>query len=169
MKLKTKFCDRFFNLSPRIVIYDLDGTIIDSSHRIRLQENGSLDLAHWKQNSTNEQIFKDDLLPLYCQLVSDYKQGNYVVLCTAREMGKWDYEYLHQMGIYYDKIISRPKGNTTVDHILKKSQLRYFWNLKPFQKIHKTFYDDNENNLSAINELGTGTVLNAGAWNNRYS
>ena len=52
MKLKTNFCDRFFNLSPRIVIYDLDGTIIDSSHRIRLHENGSLDLEHWKQNST---------------------------------------------------------------------------------------------------------------------
>lgn len=169
MKLKTNFCDRFFNLSPRIVIYDLDGTIIDSSHRIKLHENGSLDLEHWKQNCTKEQIFKDDLLPLYWQLVSDYKQGNYVVLCTAREMGKWDYEYLHQMGIYYDKIISRPNGNTTVDHVLKKSQLRYLWNLKPFQKIHKTFYDDNENNLSAINELGTGTVLNAGAWNNRYA
>ena len=29
------------------------------------------------------------------------------------------------MGIYYDKIISRPNGNTTVDHVLKKSQLRY--------------------------------------------
>ena len=59
MKLKTKFCDRFFNLSPRIVIYDLDGTIIDSTHRIKLHENGSLDLEHWKQNSTKEQIFKD--------------------------------------------------------------------------------------------------------------
>ena len=40
MKLKTNFCDDF-NLSPR-VIYDLDGTIIDSSHGIRLLENGSL-------------------------------------------------------------------------------------------------------------------------------
>ena len=169
MKLKTNFCERFFNLSPRIVIYDLDGTIIDSSHRIKLHDNGSLDLEHWKQNSTKEQIFKDDLLPLYWQLVSDYKQGNYIVLCTARELGKWDYEYLHQMGIYYDKIISRPKGNTTVDHVLKKSQLRYFWNLKPFQNIHKTFYDDNDNNLSAINSLGAGTCLNAGEWNNRYA
>ena len=169
MKTKTKFCERFFNLSPRIVIYDLDGTIIDSSHRIKLHDNGSLDLEHWKQNCTKEQIFKDDLLPLYWQLVSDYKSGNYIVLCTARELGKWDYEYLHSMGIYYDKIISRPKGNTTIDHVLKKSQLQYFWNLKPFQNIHKTFYDDNDNNLSAINSLGAGTCLNAGEWNNRYA
>ena len=55
MKLKTNFCDRFYNLSPRIVIYDLDGTIIDSSHRIKLHDNGSLDLKHWKQNCTREQ------------------------------------------------------------------------------------------------------------------
>ena len=169
MKLKTNFCDRLFNLSPRIVIYDLDGTIIDSTHRIKLHKNGSLDLIHWKQNSTKEQIFKDNLLPLYWQLVSDYKSGNYVVLCTARELGKYDYEYIHSMGIYYDKIISRPKNNITVDHILKARQLRYFWQLKPFRKIHKTFYDDNENNLNAINKLGIGNVFNAGEWNNRYS
>ena len=91
MKLKTNFCDRFYNLSPRIVIYDLDGTIIDSSHRIKLHDNGSLNLEHWKQNCTREQIFKDDLLPLYWQLVSDYKQGHFVILCTARELNKYEY------------------------------------------------------------------------------
>tara|TARA_Y100001937_G_C7109062_1_gene326605 strand:+ start:1149 stop:1658 length:510 start_codon:yes stop_codon:yes gene_type:complete len=169
MKLKTQFCERFFNLSPRIVIYDLDGTIIDSSHRIKLLENGSLDLEHWKQNSTKEQIFKDDLLPLYWQLVADYKHGNFVVLCTARELGKYDYEFIHSMGIYYDKIISRPHGNTMVDHILKKNQLRYFWNLKPFKNIHKSFYDDNLNNLLAISELGIGNVFHAKDWNDNYS
>ena len=64
MKTKTKFCDRFFSLSPKICIYDLDGTIIDSSHRIKLQENGSLDLEHWKQNSTKEMIFQDNFIPV---------------------------------------------------------------------------------------------------------
>ena len=165
MNFKTNFCDRFYNLSPNVVIYDLDGTIIDSSHRIRLHDDGSLDLEHWKNNSTKEQIFQDTLLPLYRTLQWDYKKGNYVVLCTARELGKWDLEYIHSMGIYYDKIISRPKGNTTVDHVLKARQLKFFWNLKPFQKLHKIFYDDNENNLRAIDKLGTGTVVNANVLN----
>ena len=170
IKLKTQFIPRVLNfVNPKICIYDLDGTIIDSSHRAKYNEDGILDLEHWKQNSTKEQIFQDDLLPLYWQLVSDYKAGNYVVLCTARELGKYDYEYIHSMGIYYDKIISRPKNNITVDHVLKARQLRYFWQLKPFRKIHKTFYDDNENNLNAINKLGIGNVFNAGEWNNRYS
>ena len=54
MKLATRFCERFYNLSPRVVIYDLDGTIIDSSHRIKLNEDGSLDLNHWKANCTKD-------------------------------------------------------------------------------------------------------------------
>ena len=165
MNFKTNFCERFYNLSPRVCIYDLDGTIINSSHRIKLHENGSLDLEHWKNNSTKEMIFQDTLLPLYNTLQFDYKNGNYVVICTARELGKWDLEFIHSMGIYYDKIISRPKGNITVDHVLKARQLKYFWQLKPFQKLHKIFYDDNENNLNAIDKLGTGTVINANILN----
>ena len=165
MKQKTKFCDRLYNLSPKICIYDLDGTIIDSSHRIKLHENGSLDLEHWKNNSTKDMIFQDTLLPLYETLRWDYINGNYVVICTARELGKWDMEYIHSMGIYYDKIISRPKGNITIDHVLKARQLKYFWQLKPFQKLHKIFYDDNLNNLQAIDKLGSGIVVDANKLN----
>ena len=169
MKHITNFCDRFFNLSPKICIYDLDGTIIDSSHRIKLKENGSLDLEHWKQNSTKEQIFQDDLLPMYWQLIADYKEGNIIVICTAREMGKWDLEYLHSMGIYYDYIISRPTGIETIDHVLKKSQLRKFWNLRQFKNLFKSFYDDNLNNLKSVKELGQCHTVNAKEWNARFS
>ena len=120
MKFKTKFCDRLYNLNAKIRIYDLDGTIIDSSHRARHDQNGKLDLDHWKENNTKEKIFQDELLPMFWQLVADYKNGDYIILCTAREMGKWDYEYLALMGIYYDKILSRPTGEMTADYKLKK-------------------------------------------------
>ena len=93
MKFKTKFCDRLYNLNAKIRIYDLDGTIIDSSHRARHDQNGKLDLDHWKENNTKENIFQDELLPMFWQLVADYKNGDYIILCTAREMGKWDYEF----------------------------------------------------------------------------
>ena len=169
MKQKTKFCDRLYNLSPKICIYDLDGTIIDSSHRIKLHENGSLDLEHWKQNSTKDMIFQDNLLPMYWQLVADYKEGNIIVICTAREFGKYDWEYLYSMGIYWDYVISRPSGINTVDHILKKNQLRHFWNLKQFKNLFKSFYDDNLNNLKSVKELGQCHIVDAGKWNNRFS
>ena len=169
MKLKTAFCERFFNLSPRVVIYDLDGTVIDSSHRIRLHENGSLDLEHWKQNSTRDMIFQDSLLPLYWQLVDDYKNGNIVVICTARNLGKYDWEYLHSMGIYYDYVISRPENVNTVDHVLKANQLGWLFRFKQFKDLAKSFYDDNLNNLKAVSELGRVQLIDAGKYNNRFS
>ena len=167
LRHKTKFVDRFFNINPKIRIYDLDGTIIDSSHRAR-HIDGKLDLDHWKENNTKENIFKDDLLPMYWQLVADYKNGDIIILCTAREMGKYDYEYLHSMGIYYDYIKSRPTGETTADWRLKRKLLNPFFNLKPFQKLEKYFYDDNVNNLIAIGDMGAITC-NATQWNAQFS
>ena len=158
--LKTKQCDRFYNLSPNICIYDLDGTIIDSSHRATHDENGNIDLENWKAKSTKDFIFQDSLMPLYTQLVADYKNGNMIILCTAREFSKWDLEFIHIHNIYYDRIISRPKGNDTSDSILKKSQLRYLFNLPQYRDILKVFYDDNPSNLSAIGSLGA-TVVDA--------
>ena len=169
MKAKTQFCDRFINLSPKICIYDLDGTIIDSSHRATHDENGNIDLSDWKAKSTKEMIFKDDLLPMYWQLVADYKKGNIIVICTAREFGKWDLEYIHSMGIYYDYIISRPIGLNTIDHVLKKNQLRHFWNLKQFKNLTKLFFDDNWDNLESVKELGQCHIVDARKWNARFS
>jgi len=161
---KTKQCERFYNLNPRICIYDLDGTIIDSSHRATHDSNGNIDLNGWKEKSTKEFIFKDSLLPLYCQLQEDYKNGDMVVLCTARELSKWDYEYINMHNIYYDKIISRPIGNTTQDHILKKAQCSYLFNLPCYRESEKWFFDDNMANLEALADLGA-VVSHAQQWN----
>lgn len=156
--LKTKQCVRFYNIEPIISIYDLDGTIIDSSHRATHDENGNIDLANWKAKSTKDFIFQDSLMPLYTQLVKDYKNGNMVILCTARELGKWDLEYIHMHNIYYDRIISRPTGNITTDSKLKQNQLRYLFSLPQYAFKQKIFYDDNDNNLMALADLGAWVV-----------
>lgn len=158
--IKTKQCDRLYNLDPKICIYDLDGTVIDSSHRATHDENGNIDLSDWKAKCTKDLIFQDSLMPLYCQLQKDYKNGDMVIICTARELGHWDYEYIHTHNIYYDRIISRPIGNTTTDSVLKKAQLKYLFNLPQYRKCEKIFYDDNPSNLSAISSLGA-TVIDA--------
>ena len=158
--LKTKMCDRFYNLSPKICIYDLDGTVIDSSHRATHDEHGNIDLANWKAKSTKDFIFQDSLMPLYSQLVKDYKNGDMVILCTARELGKWDWEYLYFHNIYFDRVISRPKGNMSNDGELKKNQLRYLFNLPCYRDRIKIFYDDNKNNLKSVAELGDVVLMN---------
>ena len=51
-----------------ISIFDLDGTIIDSSHRQMVKSDGTLDLAKWFENATAEKIFADKVLPLAQQV-----------------------------------------------------------------------------------------------------
>ena len=160
---KTKQCERFYNLNPRIYIFDLDGTIIDSSHRATHDENGQIDLNGWKEKSTKEFIFQDSLLPLYAKLQQVYKNGDMVILCTARELSKWDWEYIHMHNIYYDRVISRPKGNITTDWKLKETQLRYLFQLPQYKHKQKIFYDDNGNNLMALAGLGA-TIVDAKRW-----
>ena len=161
---KTKQCERFYNLNPKIYIFDYDGTVIDSSHRATHDENGNIDLEKWEEKSTKDYIFLDSLLPLYTKLQQVYKNGDMVIHCTARYLGKWDYEFIHMHNIYYDRIISRPKGNDTSDSILKKSQLRYLFNLPQYRDIEKWFFDDNWRNLEALEDLGA-IVSHADQWN----
>ena len=47
-----------------IYIFDLDGTVIDSSHRFTGNAEGKVNLEKWIADSTRENIFKDSLLPL---------------------------------------------------------------------------------------------------------
>lgn len=154
-----------------IRIYDLDGTLIDSSHRARYDRNGKLDLDHWRENNTKDNIFQDSLLPMYAQYQKDLYSGDYIILCTARELTKHDYEFLFMHNIlneWVKRIISRPKGNTLSDWNLKQRQLRMYFNLKPFQHMPKYFYDDNPYNLGALSDLGAITC-NAREWNLKYA
>ena len=45
-------------------IWDLDGTVIDSSHRYSTLPNGDIDLPRWIADNTKANIERDSLLPL---------------------------------------------------------------------------------------------------------
>ena len=132
-----------------ILFYDLDGTIIDSSHRAKYV-NGILDLNHWKQNCTKENILADDILPLYWELYQNWLDGYYICLNTAREMGYWDYEYLRINHIPYHKILSRPIGDNRADWILKAKQQNKLLSLKWAKGKSVAFYDDKIENLEGV-------------------
>ena len=91
---KTKFVERVWKLKPEIKIYDLDGTIIDSSHRAIVNPDGTINLEKWREMSTKDFIFGDTLLPMYWQLVSDYKMGDIIVICTARNLNEHDMNFI---------------------------------------------------------------------------
>ena len=107
-------------------IFDLDHTVVDSSHRQATRPDGSLDLDHWKANSTPAMIERDTLLPLAHEWRKIHRKGGTIIVCTARVMGYADYFYLGSRGMFAEKIISRQEGDTTPDDLLKLRGLRQY-------------------------------------------
>ena len=107
-------------------IYDLDHTVIDSTHRAATLPDGSIDLAHWREHSTPELIAQDRLLPLAKHWRISRARGAEIVVCTARVMGEADYRYLADNGLQWDGMICRTEGDTSSDAILKERGLRNY-------------------------------------------
>ena len=141
-----------------ILIFDLDGTTIDSSHRQATKSDGTLDLAHWFDNATPEKIFADKLLPLAQQMHKRCKAGDYVIVCTARAMQFADFEFLMDNGLCVDKIISRPHGDMTPDAELKRKQLSSLFNLKQFKNLNKVMFDDAASVRSTLRKIGITVI-----------
>ena len=136
----------------RLYIYDLDGTVIDSSHRRRFDTDGNLRLSYWKSHNTRKDIFGDSLLPL-AKHMKKKMIGNIVLVCTAREISQNDLDFLENNGLRFDHILSRPKGVNTEDHILKYHQLKKFLVQNPYLPKRKIMYDDSMENLQEISKL----------------
>jgi len=70
-------------------IFDLDHTVIDSSHRQHTKPDGSLDLDNWRENCTQQKIMADKILPLADLMRSAWSNGHNVIICTARVLSIW--------------------------------------------------------------------------------
>jgi hypothetical protein len=109
-------------------IYDLDGTVIDSSHRYKTAECGTkIDLNHWRENCTPEKIAQDKLLPLAHKMkksMSDPKKC--VVVATARVMQKADFDYIiENLGIP-DYMVYRKENDIRKGADLKNQGIEKF-------------------------------------------
>jgi len=139
----------------RIHIYDLDGVLVDTSHRYRNLPNGTIDLTYWLENARAEKIALDKLLPLAAQYKADLANPEtYVVICTARQARQADFDFIATRLGNPDKLICRPVGNMESDAKLKRRGFCRLLNLKQFQNITRKFWDDNLKNLQAVADLG---------------
>jgi hypothetical protein len=141
-----------------ISIFDLDGTCVDSSHRQATLSDGTLNLAAWFANATPEKIAQDKLLPLAKEISNRKDKGDYVIICTARNMSSADYEFLKKNNMVADKVISRPVGNMEADGALKAKQLSSFLSLRQFKRASKVMFDDAQSVRSAIRKIGIAVL-----------
>jgi hypothetical protein len=147
----------------RIIVFDLDATIVDSSHRTPNHEDGTLNLPLYLEMKTRENTLKDGLLPLADFWKSLCLESNYIVVCTARTWADFDQEFLDMHGLTAHKILHRKADgseNHERDNKLKRKWLRRILNLKQFQKLPAIMFDDATPVISEIRDMGI-VCLNA--------
>ena len=86
-------------------IFDLDGTVIDSSHRL----GDSLD--DWRRLNTADNIAADSCLPLFDQMLDAINDNLDVIICTSRVMGKYDFQWLQANGVDGVTILCRDSND----------------------------------------------------------
>ena len=91
-----------------LYIFDLDGTVIDSSHRQNTLSDGSLDLAHWVENNTVDKILADSLLPLAGKMRSVRSVKDTVAVITARVIQDAELAFLNLI----------PNANQDLHHLV---------------------------------------------------
>jgi hypothetical protein len=142
----------------KIHTYDLDGVLVDTSHRYRNLPDGRIDLDYWFANRTAEKIAKDKLLPLAKQYIADCINPRiYTVICTSRAYHPLDIEFIIGRLGAPDKLLMRPVGNMGRDDFIKFNQLRALFNLRQFQNLPRSLWEDNRQNISTLAELFTNT------------
>lgn len=136
----------------RVAIYDMDGTIVDSSHRYRTitDENGErIDLEYWRENEYR--AMEDGLLPMFAQYEKDLADPEcYTIIATARVMNAPDWQFVNEILGMPDYFISRNAGDSQSGKTLKINGLAKFFNLVNFKNADFVFYEDNISYLKAV-------------------
>ena len=145
-----------------LYIFDLDGTVIDSSHRQNTLPDGSLDLAHWVENNTVDKILADSLLPLAEKMRSVRSVKDTVAVITARVIQDADLAFLKRNDLRFDYLYSRAQGNTSPDDLLKRrAVLRLAKKLQrsmAWMRKNTVFFDDNLEVLGIMDSMGIKTI-----------
>lgn len=158
-----------------IVVFDLDMTIVDSSHRHASNADGSVDLKHWFANA--HKVVDDGLLPLARSVRTFFDAGNEIIFCTSRSMQQADHDWLdaRRSELPHHHLYSRegrwvspesPEyadsyygfiGDARSDEIIKLEQLtahivaRGFRN---FREAELIIFEDNLKTLSLLTQHG---------------
>jgi len=145
----------------QIHVFDLDGVLVDSSHRCRFNSDGSLDARYWHENYTPEKIALDRLLPTSRKYISSLVNDSiFTIICTTRYGCAADHIYIDDKLGHPDKIlfVGESKPPYKPAHELKRRQLQRILNLKQFQNIPCTLWEDNLKNIEALRDLFTHCI-----------
>jgi len=138
-------------------VFDLDGVLIDATHRQNTHPDGTLNLEHYRENSTAEKIARDSELPLLHTIELLNEAGIRYHVCTARVPCKNTKNWLTQRNVKPARIMGRAgESDHRRDHELKGHHF-----LKSFstrQRTKMVLIDDNEKNCQTARSCGLSSV-----------
>ena len=138
-----------------IAVFDLDGTVLDSSHRALINENGGINIENWRSH-TAEQILNDSELPLadymrFCISSPEIRTW----ICTSRHLQDADKLLLKRLGLWnVDLVLSRDENDNREDVPYKLAKIGKYLNLPNVKKMVKIFFDDREDIRKAMKKKG---------------
>ena len=139
----------------KLVLWDIDGVLLDSSWRYRTQINPEgrevIDLDYWKREAARGGAWFDTPLPhadIYREMLSKPDEF-YVVLCTSRLMDSRDHLAIEQRIGKPHAIISR-KNDLQSGSGLKVQGAKRLLRLRQFKDCSLQFFDDNLGNIRAM-------------------
>jgi hydroxymethylpyrimidine pyrophosphatase-like HAD family hydrolase len=154
----------------KIYVFDLDGTTINSNHRVKpcLDAEGNLNLQKYIDEAcTEEKIMQDSLLPLATYMQNLIASGETVIILTARHCNNSDYVFLRKHGLRPTIMLSRDRMEHVLGHTLfyKSSDAEYkrayfehiFASFNPNEYDYH-FFDDHDGILEMAKELPISVV-----------
>ena len=147
-------------MHKKIHVYDIDGVLVDTSHRYRNKSDGTIDLEYWFQNRTAEKIALDKLLPHAAQYRDDINDPKiFTMLCTSRMVHALDMDFIKYRLGWPDVCIMRPLGNMDADDVLKLRQLKRIFSQRHLKDLPRTLWEDNPRNIDTLRELFTQCIF----------
>jgi hypothetical protein len=138
-------------------IFDIDGVIADASHRISLNPDGSLDLEHYRSNTTAEQVAKDKTLPIYGAVNFCNVSGIGYSIATARVLCKHSFNWLFNKRINPFIAWCRDgESDKRKDYVLKTDHFKA--DIPEYLRSNYCLIDDNLDNCIAAKEMGLKAV-----------
>lgn len=152
----------------QIHIYDMDGTIVSSSHRYQTMPcNTRIDLDHWISKDNEREIHKDSLLPHAAQYKADLLNPEiYVIIATARSCmeGDANYKFIKRRLGNPDKFVHRQgRDDFRGGSQLKIQAIKPLLNLRQFKNAAVHIWEDNASYLDDMvcAFKGTGHLINS--------
>lgn len=103
------------------VIFDIDGTLADNSHRQHLVQTRP---KNWK--AYNELMHLDAPVYKIIRLINIFRESHSIILCTGRNISyrQTTTRWLNRYNIRWEELYMRPDNDFRADDVIKEEMLK---------------------------------------------